>query len=122
MRCERCKNPIQGEAYEYRGERLCEDCYLEALNPPRACDPWAVYSAKKMLQGKDALKQLSPLQAKIVEYLRQRREARIDEVAAVLGIGETELRREFASLRHMEIVKATKRGDEVLLTLFERTR
>ena len=122
MRCERCKNPIQGEAYEYRGERLCEDCYLEALNPPRACDPWAVYSAKKMLQGKDALKQLSPLQAKIVEYLRQRREARIDEVAAALGIGETELRREFASLRHMEIVKATKRGDEVLLTLFERTR
>jgi len=122
MHCERCKNPIQGEAYEYRGERLCEDCYLEALNPPRACDPWAVYSAKKMLQGKDALKQLSPLQAKIVEYLRQRREARIDEVAAALGIGETELRREFASLRHMEIVKATKRGDEVLLTLFERTR
>lgn len=122
MHCERCKNPIQGEAYEYRGERLCEDCYLEALNPPRACDPWAVYSAKKMLQGKDALKQLSPLQAKIVEYLRQRREARIDEVAAALGIGETELRREFAALRHMEIVKATKRGDEVLLTLFERTR
>jgi len=119
MHCERCKNPIQGEAYEYRGERLCEDCYLETLNPPRACDPWAVYSAKKMLQGKDALKQLSPLQAKIVEFLRQRREARIDDVAAALGIGEPELRREFAALRHMEIVKATKRGADVFLTLFD---
>lgn len=122
MDCERCNRPIQGEAYEHRGERLCEDCYLEALNPPRACDPWAVYTAKRTLGGKDPSQQLSPLQARIVEFLRKHEEARIDELVAALGIAETELRREFAALRHMEIVKATKRGDQVLLTLFERTK
>lgn len=122
MDCERCHRPILGESYEHRGERLCEDCYIEALNPPRACDPWAVYTAKRTLRGKDPVQQLSPLQARIVEFLRERKEAGIDELAAALGIAEPELRREFAALRHMEIVKATKRGDEVLVTLFERTK
>lgn len=120
MDCERCKNPIQGEAYEHRGERLCEDCYLEALNPPRACDPWAVYSAKKILGGKDPIQRLSPLQRRIVEFLRERKEARVDELAAALGITAGDVRREFAVLRHMELVRGTKRGTEVFLTLFEK--
>lgn len=122
MQCERCKSVIRGEPYEHRGEELCEDCYLEALNPPRACDPWAVYSAKRTLGGKDPAKFLSPLQTRIVEYLREHKEAKVDELAAALGVSETELRREFAALRHMELVKGAKRGTEVFLTLFERTK
>lgn len=122
MQCERCKKPIRGDAYEHRGERLCEDCYIEVLNPPRVCDPWAVYSAKKTIGAEDPAKYLNPLQTRIVEFLREHKEAKIDELAAALGASESELRREFAALRHMELVRGTKRGKEVFVTLFERPK
>ncbi len=122
MECERCKKPIQGDAYEHRGERLCEDCYIDALNPPRACDPWAVYSAKRTIKAKDPAKYLNPLQTKIVEFLKEHKEATIDELAAALGASEADLRREFAALRHMELVRGAKRGTEVFLILFERVK
>jgi hypothetical protein len=35
-----------------------------------------------------------------------------------LNLTEEELRREFASLRHMEILRGTKKGDKILYILF----
>ena len=62
--CNNCSNPIEeGEECEHLGSILCEDCYLDALNPPKACDPWAVHTAKSsMAQGQ----QLTPVQEKIL--------------------------------------------------------
>jgi DNA-binding IclR family transcriptional regulator len=65
---------------------------------------------------------MNPLQAKIVQFLREHREAGGAEIAAAVGIGESELRRELATLRHMEVVRATKKRDEVLFTLFDGLR
>jgi hypothetical protein len=40
--CSSCGTSIEkGEECEHLGRILCEDCYLDALNPPKACDPWA---------------------------------------------------------------------------------
>ena len=52
MRCDKCKEIIEeGEERELHGQTLCEDCYIDALSPAKACDPLAVYSAKSFLKN-----------------------------------------------------------------------
>jgi DeoR/GlpR family transcriptional regulator of sugar metabolism len=54
----------------------------------------------------------------LVNYLKQKGEATLDELIENLNLTEEELRREFAVLRHMEILKATKKGDRIYYLLF----
>jgi len=91
---------------------------MDILSPPKACDPWAVYSAQTFLKGKDKLSTLTPLQLRIVDYIRGKGEATIEEIMENLNLAEEILRREFAVLRHMEILKATKKGDKISYLLF----
>ena len=56
--------------------------------------------------------------AKIVDYIRGKGEATIEEMVENLNLAEGVLRREFAVLRHMEILKATKKGDKIVYILF----
>lgn len=47
MNCSRGGEPIPaGDEMTYGGQVLCEDCYMRALSPACACDPWAVCSAQ----------------------------------------------------------------------------
>jgi recombinational DNA repair protein (RecF pathway) len=118
-RCTRCDKTIEKQQrYEHRGKILCEDCYMDTLSPPKACDPWAVHSAKTFLKGKDKLATLTSLQTAIVQYVRKDGEATIEDLMGALHLTEEELRREFASLRHMEILKATKREGKIFYVLF----
>jgi predicted transcriptional regulator len=91
---------------------------MDILSPVKACDPWAVHSAKTFLRGKDKLSTLTPLQLKIVDYIRGKGEATIEEMVENLNLAEEVLRREFAVLRHMEILKATKKGEKIFYLLF----
>jgi predicted transcriptional regulator len=91
---------------------------MDILSPPKACDPWAVHSAQTFLKGKDKLSTLTPMQRKIVDYIRGKGEATIEEMVENLNLTEEVLRREFAVLRHMEILRATKRGDKIFYILF----
>ncbi|MDI7261799.1 MAG: helix-turn-helix domain-containing protein [Thermodesulfobacteriota bacterium] len=91
---------------------------MDILSPPNACDPWAVRSAQTFLKGKDKFSTLTPLQLNIVNYLKEKGEATIEEMIEILNLTEGELKREFAVLRHMEIVKATKKGDKIFYILF----
>lgn len=91
---------------------------MDILSPPKACDPWAVHSAKTFLRGKEKLSTLTPLQTKIVNSIRGKGEATIEEMVENLNLAEEVLRREFAVLRHMEILKATKKGDKIFYLLF----
>ena len=100
--------------YEYQGKVFCEDCYMDILSPPKACDPWAVHSAQTFLKGKDKLSTLTPLQVRIVDYIRGKGEAAMEEIVTNLNLTEEEFRREFASLRHMEVLRATKKGEKIL--------
>jgi len=119
FQCSRCGKTLEKhECYEHQGKVFCEDCYMDILSLPKACDPWAVHSAQTFLKGKDKLSTLTPLQLKIVDYIRGRGEATIEEMIENLKLTEKEIRREFAVLRHMEIVKATKKGDKIFYILF----
>ena len=116
--CGKCGDAYDpAEAREYQGKMLCEDCYLDAMSPTKVCDPWAVHTAKSLkdLPGGHAL---SPLQQKLDDLVKQRGEVPILEAAAQLGLTEDDLRREFAPLRHMEKLRACKKDDLILLTLF----
>jgi hypothetical protein len=119
IRCTKCdKNIEKQQCYEHHGNLFCEDCYMDILSPPKACDPWAVHSAQTFLKGKDRLSTLTPLQRRIVDTLRKKGEATIEELTANLNLKEEELRREFAVLRHMEIARATKKNGNILYVIF----
>jgi transcription initiation factor IIE alpha subunit len=119
FQCSKCGKTLEkNECYGHQGKVFCEDCYMDILSPPKACDPWAVHSAKTFLRGKDKLSTLTPLQLKIVDYIRGKGEATIEEMVENLNLAEEVLRREFAVLRHMEILKATKKGDKIFYLLF----
>jgi hypothetical protein len=119
VQCTRCNRKIEKQQYyEYKGNIFCEDCYMDILSPPKACDPWAVHSAQAFLKGKDKLSTLTTLQLSIVNYIKAKKEATPEEVMESLHLKEDELRREFAALRHMEVLRATKNGDKIFYILF----
>jgi len=117
--CTRCSKKIEKhQGYEHQGKVFCEDCYMDILSPPKACDPWAVHSAKTFLKGKDKLSTLTALQLRIVNYIKEKGEATLEEMIENLNLKEEELRREFAVLRHMEVLKATKKEGKILYVPF----
>ena len=117
--CTRCNKEIEKQqCYEHQGKVFCEDCYMDILSPPKACDPWAAHSAQTFLKGKDKLSTLTPMQRKIIDYIKEKGGASIEEMVENLNLTEQELRREFAVLRHMEVLRATKKEGKILYILF----
>ena len=119
FQCSKCVKTLEKhECYEHQGKVFCEDCYMDILSPPKACDPWAVYSAQTFLKGKDKLSTLTPSQLKIVDYIGGKGEATIEEMVENINLTEEVLRREFAVLRHMEVLRATKKDGQIVYILF----
>jgi hypothetical protein len=114
--CAKCGASIEiPETYEFAGETLCEDCYLERMAKPVTCDPWAVYTAKS-ISGK-AL-QLTDIQGRILELLTEKGPLQAPEICSQLNISQTQFENNFATLRHMELARGFKDGDKVCYTLF----
>ena len=110
---ERCGKEVkEPQSYEYLGRVYCEDCYMDILSPPKACDPWAVYTARSSLQGQDKFSALTSVQRRIADYVKGRGEATAGEIMENLNLTEQELKREFAVLRHMEVLRGTKRDKD----------
>ncbi len=117
MKCEKCGAEIVDEAYEYAGQKLCEDCYLDLMATPKVCDPWAVHSAKSMSKDKISL---TPIQQKILDLIREKGPITAEQICNELNITENEFKTNFASLRHMELAKATKIKDKICYVLFNK--
>jgi hypothetical protein len=121
FKCTNCRKEIEKQqGFEYQGNIFCEGCAMDILSPPKACDPWAVHSAETSLRGKDKLSTLTPLQNSIVDYIEKKGEATSEELIQNLNLTEEKLRREFAVLRHMEVLKATKKEEKILYILFQK--
>jgi DNA-directed RNA polymerase subunit RPC12/RpoP len=119
--CARCSREIEkSHSYEHRGKVYCEDCYMDILSPPKGCDPWAVHSAQTFLKGKDKLSTLALVQLKIVNYIKEKKEATAEEILRDMVLSEEEWRREFAVLRHMEVLGATKKEGKIFYTMFNK--
>jgi hypothetical protein len=118
MLCQKCQQEIEaGEEREMHGRTLCEDCYMDALSPLKACDPWAVHSAKRLEQMGGG-EQLNELQARILSFLKENDRVNPEVVCRKLQISPKDLEREFAVLRHMEKARGEKKGDRVVLRLW----
>ena len=117
MECARCGLGLEAEeSREHDGKALCEDCYISALNAPKACDPWAVHLAKSD-KGRSGV-QLTPGQQQLYDLVKKRGMISFPEAASQLGLAEEEVRREFATLRHLELLRAHKQRQQVLIALF----
>jgi len=93
---------------------------MDALSPLKACDPWAVHSAKSFEKHAESALILTPIQSEILSILRKT--GGIEPQALVKELGgkltQKELEREFAALRHMEKARGEKRGDRVVWRLW----
>lgn len=120
MKCDRCAHEITaGEEMDYYGQTLCEDCYLQALSPNRACDPWAVRSAQTLSQIDEGYAGISPIQAQILQILAETGGVEPEVLAQKLQLKLSELERELATLRHMEKIHAKMRAGIKIICLWE---
>ncbi|MCX5888568.1 MAG: hypothetical protein NTY36_03850 [Deltaproteobacteria bacterium] len=116
--CTKCGASLQDEEpREHLGEVLCEDCYLEALSPLRTCDPWAVHTARSLKDLPGGLT-LTPRQQQLYDLVKEQGEVPKQEAARVLAVSEDELQREFAVLRHLEMLRACKKDEGIFLIPF----
>lgn len=121
MKCQRCQRDIPGgEYFEYLGEKLCDDCYMDAVAPAKACDPWAVYSATRTREsaGLKGVEGLTDAQKEIYEFIKNGDKVTAAEVMANFSISQRELEHVVATLRHCELVRGQKEGDKVYLVPF----
>ena len=67
MNCEKCEEHMNPEeSFQHAGQTLCEDCYMDVMTAPKACDPLAVHTAKD-LAGKEFT--LTPTQQKVLDLI-----------------------------------------------------
>jgi hypothetical protein len=121
MKCNRCGREIPGgESYTYRGETLCEDCYLDIRLGVKACDPWAVHSATRFREssGLKGTEGLTDLQKEIYEFVKSKGRATREEVRKKFSLPELEMQRQLAILRQCELVRGHKEDGELYLMPF----
>ncbi len=120
MKCNRCGQMInKGDEMNYHGQTLCEDCYMRALSPNRACDPWAVRSAQTLSQVNESYADLSATQVRILQVLQESGGLEADALAQKLNLRPSELESELATLRHMEKIHARMRAGKKIICLWE---
>jgi hypothetical protein len=116
MKCEKCNKQIKpGDEMNHNGTTMCEDCYIDTLSPTRPCDPWAVYTAKSF-SGKDAV--FNADQTKILKILKETGGVEFSALVEMLKMAPDEVKREFATLRHMEKARGEMRDGKTVLCLW----
>ncbi|MFW6126177.1 MAG: hypothetical protein ACOC58_03645 [Chloroflexota bacterium] len=121
MKCQRCGQELaEGDGRELRGEILCDDCYIDAAYPPKACDPWAVYIATRTREasGQGGAEGLTERQKEIYDFVNSRGRVTPEELAQHFALPANELQSELTTLRHCELVRGQKEGNKVYLTTF----
>lgn len=122
MICERCKEQIdEGDQCNHLGKILCEDCYVEAIEPPRTCDVAAVYSAKmsRKLAGQEGTDGLTDLQKDIYNFIKAEGKVTHEQILKKFNLAKWELEKNFATLRHCELVSGFKENNQVFVKIWE---
>jgi hypothetical protein len=119
MNCSRCQTTIlPGEEKEFRGQSLCEDCYMDALSPARTCDPWAVHSAKSFEKWEGNAVMLTPIRERILDILKETGGAEPEVLCEKLDMKPADLEREIAALRHIEKIRGELRAGKKFIRLW----
>ncbi len=122
MKCDRCGCEVSSDnSYAHAGQQLCEGCYMDSLQPVKACDPWAVYLAGRTRETADSGDDsgLTDLQREIYQFIQQCNRVAPETVTERFSLSQAELQTQVAVLRHCELVRGTKEGDRVFLAPFD---
>ena len=90
------------------------------MNPPKVCDPLAVsstLSVRKQL-GQTGTEGLTDLQKQIYNVVAERGTISREELTSLLKMAPQEMERQFATLRHCELLRAFKEGGIIYLTKY----
>lgn len=120
MLCEKCKIEIpDGEEMKFHGKVVCEDCYVVGVQPPKTCDVAAVYSAKmhRQMSGQTGTEGLTDLQKNIYEFVKENGKVTKDQLAEHFKLPQLELDKQFSVLRHCELLKGTKEGNNIYIMI-----
>jgi len=120
--CERCKDTIpDGEQFEHMGQTLCEDCYIEAIEPPRTCDVTAVYSAKlaRKAAGHEGTDGLTELQKDIYNFVKSEGPVTHEQIMKKFMLPKWQLEKQFATLRHCELLRGFRKDGKVFVAVWE---
>lgn len=121
IKCQNCGKEIpEDEVYATEGKTLCEDCYIDVGHRIRVCDPWGerskrVFRESHGLGGTDGL---TDLQKEIYEFIKSRGKATRQELMENFNLPMTELENQFAIMRHCQLLKGKREGDQVYLVLW----
>ena len=121
MLCDICGKEVPEAEVEYHGEqKLCEDCFVEVLSVPKACNPMAVRSARitRESQGQQGTAGLLPIQEEIYLFVKEKEKITRADVSRHFNLSPKDLENHFAVLRHCELVRGFKEGNEIYLTTF----
>lgn len=122
MICARCEDEIpDGEQCEHMGQILCEDCYIEAIEPPRTCDVTAVYSAKlaRKMAGQEGTEGLTELQKDIYEFIKDEGPVTHEQIMRKFSLAKWQLEKKFATLRHCELVRGFRENGTIFVKIWE---
>ena len=122
VKCDSCGREIStAHSYQHLSRTLCEDCYIEMRDPPKACDPWAVYSAtrSRASQGLQGAAGLTDLQRAIYDFVKSNGKVTRKELIENFNLAESELQTQLATLRHCELIKGYNEDDGIYLVPFD---
>lgn len=120
VKCQICGAEVSSrEIYLWSGLKICEDCYFEKVSPVRVCDPVALLHAKTLrAAGAKPEERLTDVQKAILNYILSKGKATLEDLSNELKIPRRELETQIAILRHLELVKGKKEGNQIYIVPF----
>ena len=122
MECKKCGHQLSSnERYEYLGQTLCEDCYIDRYQASiTACDPVAVRAASRSREklGLKGAEGLTDQQRAIYELIKNKGKVDVVEVMHKFNLTPSEIQAQLAILRHCQLVKGQKEDNKIYLVLF----
>lgn len=120
--CAACGKEIPGNEYVMESGRvMCEDCYLEGHQRIKFADPVAVRSKKlfRKQHGFEGTEGLTELQKEVYNFILEEGGATLEKVSKLFELTPQETRNQLAILRHCELLKWRKMGEEMYMVPFD---
>lgn len=120
--CPGCGKEIPGSEYlKENGRAICEDCYLEGHQKIKFADPVAVRSKKlfRKQHGFVGTAGLTELQKEIYNFILEEGGATPEKISKLFELTLQETMNQLAILRHCELLKWRKMGEEMYMVPFD---
>lgn len=120
--CPICGKEIPGnESVKENGRAICEDCYLEEHQKIKFPDPMAVRSMKlfRKQHGLVGTEGLTELQKEICDFILEEGGVTPEKISKLFGLTTQETMNHLAILRHCDLMKCRKIGDEIYIVSFD---